>query len=66
VSLGRRPLFFLGTALVCLALIPPTPPEFRWVNLSMAALALLWAVLLAVEEVLGQRQGKRHKSSEPD
>ncbi len=61
MRLGRRSLFFLGTAVVCLALVLPTPAEFRWVNLSMAALALFWAVLLAIEEIAGQRGRRREE-----
>jgi hypothetical protein len=57
VRIGRRPLFFLVVALACLALVPPTPAEFRWVNLTAAGTALFWAVLLAVEEVVARRQG---------
>jgi hypothetical protein len=57
VRIGRRPLFFLVVALVCLALLPPTPPEFRWVNLAAAGTALFWAVLLAIEEVVARREG---------
>jgi hypothetical protein len=57
VRLGRRPLFFLVVAAACFALLPPTPPEFRWVNLAAAGTALFWAVLLAIEEVVARRQG---------
>jgi hypothetical protein len=53
---GRRPLFFLSCAVACLLLLAPTPPEFRWVNLSMAALGIFWFVLLSIEE-LGHRGG---------
>jgi len=55
VRIGRRPLFFLATALVCVLMIPPTPSEFRWVNISMAGLALVWAVLLGIEDVVTHR-----------
>ena len=55
MRIGRRPLFFLATALVCVLMIPPTPSEFRWVNISMAGLALLWAVLLGIEDVVTHR-----------
>ena len=60
MRIGRRPLFFLAAAVVCAALIPPTPSEFRWVNLAMAGLALFWAVLLTVEELLNRsrREGR--------
>jgi hypothetical protein len=56
VTVGRRPLFFLAVALVCLALVPATPGEFRWVNLAMAGLALFWCVMLAGEEL-----ARRHR-----
>ena len=55
MRIGRRPLFFLATALVCVLMIPPTPSEFRWVNISMAGLALVWAVLLGIEDVVTHR-----------
>jgi hypothetical protein len=61
VRIGRRAAFFLATALVCLLMIPPTPSEFRWVNLAMAGLASFWAVLLTIEEVASRRSG----SNEP-
>jgi hypothetical protein len=57
VRIGRRPLFFLVVAVVCVALLPPTPPEFRWVNVSAAATAMFWGILLAIEEVVARRQG---------
>ena len=57
MRIGRRSLFFLATALVCLFMIPPTPAEFRWVNLVMGALASLWAVLLRIEDVASRRSG---------
>ena len=54
MKLGRRPLFFLGVAVVFLAMLIPTPEEFRWVNLWMAGLAGFWFVLLTIEEVSGR------------
>ena len=57
MRIGRRPLFFLVVALACLALLPVTPAEFRWVNVSAAATAMFWAVLLAIEEVVARREG---------
>jgi hypothetical protein len=56
MRLSRRPLFFLAIAAAALLLYEPTPEELRWVNLSMAGLALFWFVLFAVEELLGQRR----------
>jgi hypothetical protein len=52
---GRRPLFFLAVAAVSLLLLPPTPSDFRWVNLTMAAIAFFWFVLLGIEEGQGNR-----------
>jgi hypothetical protein len=57
MRIGRRPLFFLAVAAISSALVPPTPPEFRWVNLAAAGLALFWAVLLAIEEIIARRDG---------
>jgi hypothetical protein len=54
-------MFFLATALVCLAILPVTPPEFRWVNLGCAGLAVFWAVLLAIEDVADARRGRARK-----
>ena len=51
MNVGRRPLFFLAITLVCLVLLPFTPPEFRAVNLGCAGLAVFWAVLLAFEDI---------------
>jgi hypothetical protein len=53
MRIGRRPLFFLGIAVVFLVMLIPTPEEFRWLNFVMAGLAAFWAVLLAVEELAG-------------
>jgi hypothetical protein len=59
LAISRRPLFFLVIVIACLVLYEPTPAKFRWVNLSMAALALFWFVLLAAEEVLTGRRNQR-------
>ena len=56
MRISRRALFFLGVALVFVLMIPPTPPEFRWLNLAMAALALFWATLLAIEDLSNRRR----------
>ena len=65
MRIGRRSLFFLGTAVVCVLMIPPTPSEFRWVNVSMACLALFWAVLLGAESALTRRGGPDRDGSSP-
>jgi len=56
MRIARRSLFFLGLAIVSLLLLEPTPAEFRWVNLSMAGLALFWFVLLSIEDLSQRRQ----------
>ena len=45
--------------MTCLLLLGPTPPQFRWVNLSMAALSTFWFVLLALEEIVAGRRNDR-------
>jgi hypothetical protein len=55
MRLSRRPIFFLAVAVSCLALLAPTPSQFRWVNIAMAGLAAFWFVLLAIEELSGGR-----------
>ncbi len=66
MTIGPRPLFFGLVAIVCLALLPFTPAEFRWVNWSMTALALFWAVMLGIEELVAardlRRRGERRSS----
>ena len=52
--IGRRARFFAVTMLVCLALVSATPPEFRWVAWASSALAGFWAVLFAVEDLIGK------------
>ena len=59
IRTGRRPLFFAVVAVVCLALTPATPAEFRWVNYFTIGLALFWAVLLTIEVLAGRGRGER-------
>ncbi|MGH2594875.1 MAG: hypothetical protein ACRDH7_02795 [Actinomycetota bacterium] len=56
---SRRALFFLAVAVVFLLMIPPTPLEFRWLNLAMAGLALFWAALLGIEDLTNRRRTTR-------
>ena len=56
MRISRRALFFLGVALVFVLMIPPTPTEFRWLNLVMAGLALFWATLLGIEDLSNRRR----------
>jgi hypothetical protein len=50
-TVGRKALFFGGLALLGLAMVYPTPPEFRWVAWFVAALSGAWAILVAVEDL---------------
>jgi hypothetical protein len=61
VRVGRRSLFFAGVAAVCLVLLPATPSEFRWLNLAMAGLALVWAIAIGVEEIVGRGVNRREQ-----
>jgi ABC-type transport system involved in cytochrome c biogenesis permease component len=64
MRISRRALFFLGVAVVFLLMIPPTPREFRWLNLAMAGLALFWAILLAIEDLSNRRHGTERPSGD--
>lgn len=58
MRIGRRPLFFLALCVTCLLLLPPTPAEFRWLNLAMAGLALFWATAFTIEDLLNARRNE--------
>jgi hypothetical protein len=55
MKIGRRPVFFLSLCVICLVLVPPTPAEFRWLNLVMAGLALFWAIAFTLEDLFNAR-----------
>jgi hypothetical protein len=55
MRIGRRPLFFLGIAGAFLVLLIPTPAEFRWLDMAMAGLAVVWFVLLSLEELSARK-----------
>ena len=63
MRIGRRPVFFAVVGLVCLALLPATPAEFRWLNVAMAALAFFWAVMLAIEDLTHTRRDEQSGGS---
>ena len=50
---GRRAVFFWVATLVCVAMVPAMPSEFRWVALATAGIGFFWAVLLSLEDLLG-------------
>ena len=45
MRIGRRPVFFAVVAIACLALLPPTPEEFRWVALVVGITYTVLALL---------------------
>jgi hypothetical protein len=51
-GIGRRALFFWLASLVCLALVPATPADLRYVTWGTIVLGVFWAVLLSVEDLL--------------
>ena len=55
MRIGRRPVFFLSLSVICMLLLPPAPPEFRWLNLAMAGLSLFWAIAFLLEDLLNGR-----------
>jgi len=65
VNVGPRPLFFGLLAIVCAVLLPFTPPEYRWVNWSMIALAIFWGVMLGIEEIVAARDLRRRAERQP-
>jgi hypothetical protein len=52
-------VFFVVCVLVCLALAPTSPPEFKWVNYAMAGLAGFWAIVMAIESFRSRGPGER-------
>jgi hypothetical protein len=50
-GLGRRALFFAVLGLVCLAMVPAAPPDFRWVAWVTVGIAAGWSLLLGIEDL---------------
>ena len=65
-TIGRRPLFFLIAALICLALAPATPAELRYVNWATAGLGAFWGIVLALEELFGPGRSQRSRRRVPE
>ena len=66
-SIGRRPIFFALAALVCVALVPATPSDLRWVTWITAGLGAFWAILLAIDDLATpppKGEGKVRRESE--
>lgn len=43
--IDRRSLFFIGAALVCVALVPLSEPDLRWVPIAVSVTYVMLAVL---------------------
>jgi hypothetical protein len=54
----RRVYFFLGAALVVIAIYPFTPAEYRWVAVSVAVTYVVFAVLFALSSVSAERAAR--------
>ncbi|HEY1331805.1 MAG TPA: hypothetical protein VGH10_10065 [Actinomycetota bacterium] len=59
--IGRRAQFFFVLGIVSLALVWPTPPQFRWVAWLCVGLAGLWGVLFSIEDLASPHAGSRLK-----
>ena len=51
-TIGRQALFFAGIVVICLLLVPATPPELSWIVWATAGLAGFWTILFAIEDLL--------------
>jgi hypothetical protein len=57
--MDRRALFFLGSAVVCLVLVPLTPSDLRWFALALAGLYVVLAAGSALDNRSRRRQPPR-------
>jgi hypothetical protein len=60
--IGRRAVFFIVSAVVCIALVPVSVPELRWVPEVVAVVYAVLAVLSALDFV----SRSRDEGSGPD
>jgi hypothetical protein len=49
--MGRRALFFLIAAVVCVALVPLSVPDLRWVPIAVSVTYVVLALLAALDEI---------------
>ncbi len=56
----RRVYFFLGAALVVVAIYPITPAQYRWVAVSVAVTYVVFAVLFALSSISADRAARRN------
>ena len=59
--MDRRAVFFLGSAAICLSLLPLTPEKLRYVPLWLTA----WYVLLAALSLLDHLSRRRFTYHDP-
>jgi hypothetical protein len=58
-TIGRRAWFFASLALLGLALVYPTPPDFRGAAWFVFGLAAFWAVMFAIEDLTAPTYRRR-------
>ena len=56
--MDRRALFFLGSAAVCLVLVPLTPDDLRWFTLALAVVYVVLAIGSALDNWSRSREGR--------
>ena len=64
-TLSWRTIFFAVAALVCVALVPATPPDLRWCDYATAGLGGFWAIALALEDLFGSGRPARRRRRGP-
>jgi len=56
--MDRRALFFLGSAAVCLLLVPLTPADLRWFTVALAIVYVVLAIGSALDNWSRSRAGR--------
>ena len=56
--MDRRALFFLGSALVCLVLVPVTPSDLRWFTLVLSGVYVVLAIGSALDNWSRSKEGR--------
>jgi hypothetical protein len=62
-QIGRRPVFFVVIAFVCLLMVPLTPADLRYVPWVLAGLAAFWAVMLGLDDLFAPVRPRRRAAS---
>ena len=55
--MDRRAIFFLGSAGVCLVLVPATPSDLRWFTIALVVVYVLLAGASALDNRSRSREG---------